>query len=313
VTRQIGIFKMEAKAFTAFPPPAGFTLERGRSNSNASAARLRATSDMYVQGLISGDEKTQIKKLLLQSDPQFKEKFDTARMKASQSGDTRSIRSLLRDRPAVSNVDIADMMTLEDFGFFIDSSPYEESPGLVYPPVQDSYRQSIGFAAEFTGVANVSVQDNYRKRDGSRSLPTQGMRKVSGNAPSDRRVSRPADVQTMYTPTISQPVHSPVSGMPSQGFYAYTQPEDDKNGTLTKVKKNERERKRRLAVTQGFEALNNILQELDQKDIKHDRGPQQKLDKASILRSSIDKISYLENEIERLRSENEMLKAGSQQ
>mmetsp|Transcript_1269 Transcript_1269/g.1621 ORF Transcript_1269/g.1621 Transcript_1269/m.1621 type:complete len:422 (+) Transcript_1269:47-1312(+) len=73
---------------------------------------------------------------------------------------------------------------------------------------------------------------------------------------------------------------------------------DDPNDTHAKYRKNERERRRRLVVSQGFTELIRVL----------NLGESAKVDKATILNSSIKRISMLEKQIDALQAENQALK-----
>ncbi|GBG35046.1 Hypothetical Protein FCC1311_112692 [Hondaea fermentalgiana] len=106
-------------------------------------------------------------------------------------------------------------------------------------------------------------------------------------------------------------------GSPSGSSAAGDDEEDEERSGIAKTRKNERERKRRLAVTQGFDELYKLLKSLEEE--RHstgtiDKSPERlsilstsKLDKASILRNSIDKIRSLEGEVVGLRKENDRL------
>jgi len=91
--------------------------------------------------------------------------------------------------------------------------------------------------------------------------------------------------------------------------------EGDKLGQA-KSRKNERERKRRLAVTQGFDELYKLLKEMEDDQTSSgilDNGinvsATSKLDKASLLKSSIYALQNLEHHVRCLHKDNERLKA----
>mmetsp|Transcript_860 Transcript_860/g.1979 ORF Transcript_860/g.1979 Transcript_860/m.1979 type:complete len:489 (+) Transcript_860:733-2199(+) len=108
-----------------------------------------------------------------------------------------------------------------------------------------------------------------------------------------------------------------VGASPSSSAMGDDDDDDDRSG-IAKTRKNERERKRRLAVTQGFDELYKLLKRLEEErqssGIPVGKDPERmsilgtsKLDKASILRNSIDKIKTLEVEINDLRKDNDRL------
>lgn len=83
---------------------------------------------------------------------------------------------------------------------------------------------------------------------------------------------------------------------------------------IAKSRKNERERKRRLAVTRGFDELFKLLKELEEEKQRREENPKigilgnTKLDKASILKNAIEKIQGFELQIIKLREKNKSLK-----
>jgi len=77
--------------------------------------------------------------------------------------------------------------------------------------------------------------------------------------------------------------------------------EDEDSEKMAKYRKNERERRRRLAVSQGFAELFQIL-----------RLPEaSKVDKATILSNSIDRIKELEDRLGQLQQENNELRVAT--
>ena len=97
--------------------------------------------------------------------------------------------------------------------------------------------------------------------------------------------------------------------------------EDDEATGIAKSRKNERERMRRLAVTNGFDDLYKVLKRIEEE--RAAAGDKEiggvsisatsKLDKASILRSGVEKIRGLELLALQLFKENERMHAQLQQ
>jgi len=98
-------------------------------------------------------------------------------------------------------------------------------------------------------------------------------------------------------------------------------PDSEKVGEA-KSRKNERERKRRLQVTQGFDELYKLLKRMEQDRMalglppapeplggKRSISSSSKLDKSSILQNAIQRITFLESQIARLGRENHSLSA----
>ena len=74
--------------------------------------------------------------------------------------------------------------------------------------------------------------------------------------------------------------------------------------SLSKTKKNERERKRRLAVSKGFEDLATMLKPFDE---EYGRPQSSKIDKATILRNTIETLRELKARVNALEKQNKEL------
>lgn len=74
--------------------------------------------------------------------------------------------------------------------------------------------------------------------------------------------------------------------------------------SLSKTKKNERERKRRLAVSKGFEDLATMLKPFDE---EYGRPQSSKIDKATILRNTIETLKELKTRVNVLEKQNKEL------
>jgi len=342
----------------------GSGYERGRSNSALLSSRLRAASEMQRQGAISKEEKAAMKHLILNSDPTFREQFDTA----SKTGDLTQVKKLLQHHALTQDAVLNDMTEMhldEEFTTFLEDFAWasQGQPQTAIPPPpqpvphgqmsslqpgqqphhhhqqqqqQQQHRPSVGFGSEFMR-SPLESEFATRKRQASRSAPAQGMAKVvlgAGGSPSfaglhsQQRTSQSPhmyagaqpvalgaappklkhEVYGGYPPQPPGPSLAHAPGSPSGDGY-----DDDRSG-MAKTRKNERERKRRLAVSQGFDELYKLLKRLEEErqasgDKEHALSvvATSKLDKASILRSSIEKINMLESQIQQLRKDNERL------
>jgi len=287
---------------------------------------------MHTQGIVNSQEKARMKQLILQSDPQFRECFDKART----SGDFSSVKRMLKQQTSTAQMqdamlnDMTDMNLgeVDDFSSFLDdfqdTSVQQHSQQQPYY-IHQQHRQSVGFGTEFghnhfLKQQQLQQQAAYtRKRQASRSMPVQGMHKVLASTqqgqgrpmvPAQARTDAQQNVQRYQYPV--QPKKSTTYMTSTAAATTASSPSELEGGNRqgqAKSRKNERERKRRLAVTQGFDELYKLLKTLEEEGTNDDTPiiTTSKLDKASILRNSIEKIQAFEAQNDKLRHENERI------
>jgi hypothetical protein len=174
----------------------------------------------------------------------------------------------------------------------------------------------MGAPAPFTGVVgHMPHQQNMahnmnnshahpssqplQQLDDRRNVVRGRKREVSTSAPMQDRLKIQSKLQGIMKANASAAAASS-KNKTGGGQTAPTQAPTAPPSPLAKqkVRKNERERKRRLAVSQGFDELFAMLKIPEN----------QKLDKAAILRTTIDRMNELTSMVQLLESENQRLK-----
>lgn len=314
---------------TAAPPPSGISYNGGmrtqRSNSGAIiSARLRAASDMHQQGYLTSEEKSLMKDLILSHDPQFKEEFSNAERTNNWHNLQQFIRTYhLRHSPA-DNFNMAMEDLTHEFGA-LNTPPPPGYPTAI-PETSQIKSARKRMASQSTPVARPrKTTTSAKKQDPTSQIamksrsatfedPMNGEPPLEMQSNSSGKDTVNADVfvqptkqqQRRESPPATEAVASsnvsstfvsklptkPISQMDDKELEieaAIAAAEGDPEA-VAKIRKNERERRRRLAVSNGFDELYELL-----------KLPQAaQLDKVSILRKAIERIRELEAKVKEL-------------
>jgi len=262
------------KGLTAVPPPSSLSMSFGRPRSNSGtimSRRLRSASDMHHQGYITSEEKATLKTLILSRDPRFREEFSTV----EKSGDWGKLRDMLRSgkfshiRPQRHSI----VDALDDFAD-VNLADLPEDLSSVFDSAYSELERTRG-----------------RKRAASRTAPVQRVHKKLSSPSSKKAPMSSSTSNARSAPKIEKKTTAASSNSSSASSATL-----DATARLAKVKqrKNERERRRRLAVSRGFEELFKLL-----------KLPQTaRIDKATILQNAISRINALEKRVVDLERKN---------
>ncbi|KAH9255505.1 hypothetical protein BASA81_006321 [Batrachochytrium salamandrivorans] len=222
-----------------------------RSNSgNVISTRLRCASDMHQMGLLNNEEKSYMKDLILSRNPRFKDEFTVA----ERTNNWQYLSQYLRNSKRVDsnmNNNVLDSLVSE----------FDTLSG-----------GGGGLPGGGGGIEEDRSAAKKRAAAGSFGRPKKS---VVPEMPTSPPPARPVVPPFL----VSVPSSSSSTNKEDCGEYGVALDEQ-----ANKTKKNERERKRRLAVSNGFDEL-FVLLKLPQSS---------KIDKVSILRKAVDRIQELE-------------------
>ena len=258
----------------AVPPPSSFSMSLGRPRSNSGSImsrRLRSASDMHHQGVITSAEKATLKSLILSRDPRFREEF----AKIEKTGEWTKLRDMLRSGKW-SNIRSKRHSIVEALDDFADVNLADLPEDL---------------SSVFDNAYSELERSRGRKRAASKTTPVQRVHKKA-SSPSRKSTSG----RSSGTIKKSSSASSSAKATKSSGGSASSGAPMDQATKMAKVKqrKNERERRRRLAVSRGFEDLFKML-----------KLPQTaRIDKATILQNAITRIQSLEKRVAELERSN---------
>jgi hypothetical protein len=232
---------------TAYPPPMPNTMSHrtsqslsltGTSNANQQqllegfrkhradssqkwSNRLRAASDMHLNGLISSDDKAMMKDLILRGNREFEEEYERAE-RTHNWGPVQQMLRVHRANQSMNNNNNTQQQQQQQ-------QPSQQQQPQSQQQQQTNHTNSLGFllddamdilGQEFSHLATPPVNDatsTSRKRIASRSTPVQRVRKVnqppSSTAPQMRMYARSDAIEhdqpSRRTPPPSLPIMWP--------------------------------------------------------------------------------------------------------